>query len=185
MLKRKMLRDIIENKGNYLACAWIIIIGLMIFTALSTLSQTVHLAQSRFYTEQNFADGFAQVAATSPSAVESLKKIEGIKEIQGRIVKDVLLYQPEAKVNIYLRLISFDPGLIAPINSPMLHLGQLPTTDDLNALIDNKFYAAHNLNLNDTLEIIIGGKKRSIAITGVGSSPEFVYALPDASYIYP
>lgn len=185
MLKRKMLRDLIENKGNYLTCAIIIIMGLMVFTALSTLSQTVHSAKNRFYENQIFADGFVQLGGIPPSAVNTLQSIEGIKDIQGRYVKDVLVWKPAIKTNVYLRLISVDPQIVNPINKPMLHQGKPLQDNSMSLWIDNKFFDAHELSLENQLEAIIGGRRQSLTVIGVASSPEFVYALQDASAIYP
>lgn len=185
MLKRKMFRDLIENKGNYLACAIIIIMGLMVFTALSTLSQTVHSAKDRFYENQNFADGFVKLANIPTSSVDALQSIEGIKSIQGRLVKDVLVFRPEIKGNVYLRLISVDSHITNPINYPMLHQGEPLQKNSMNIWVDNKFFDAHRLSLEEQLEVIIDGRRQGLTITGVGSSPEFVYALQDESAIYP
>ena len=56
---------------------------------------------------------------------------------------------------------------------------------EMNIQIDNKFFAANDLNLNDKLEIIAGGRRKELLITGVGTSPEFIYALRTAADIYP
>ena len=66
MLFRKMIRDILENKGAYLACMVIITLGLLIFTAFSTMVETLQTSQESFYESQNFADGFAHVQAILP-----------------------------------------------------------------------------------------------------------------------
>ena len=51
--------------------------------------------------------------------------------------------------------------------------------------IDNKFFEANNLNLNDEIEIIVSGKKRKLTVVGVASSPEFIYSLRTAADLYP
>ena len=63
MLWKKMLRDLNEHKGAYIACMVIIVIGLMVFTAFSMMLENLKLSQQDFYKNQNFADGFASVEA--------------------------------------------------------------------------------------------------------------------------
>jgi putative ABC transport system permease protein len=185
MLLRKMLRDIFENKGAYLACLVIIAMGLMIFTSFASVVQSLNVSQHEFYENQNFADGFVQVAGIPPGAVAKLGDIEGIRDIQGRLVKDVTLWQPESPENIYLRLISVDPGEANPINGVLLSQGRPLQKSAREMWLDNQFFAAHNLSLNDQLEIIAAGRRQRLTVVGTGSSPEFVYALRSMADIYP
>jgi putative ABC transport system permease protein len=185
MLFRKMIRDIKENKGAYLACMVIITMGLLIFTAFSTMVETLQTSQQSFYETQNFADGFAQVQALPRDVIKKLGDIPGIKEIQGRLVKEVMVYAPESQENIYLRLVSVDPGIKNPINEPLLKIGSPLEDNVLSLWIDNKFFEANNHSLNDEIEIIASGRKHKLSIAGVASSPEFVYALRTAADMFP
>lgn len=185
MLWRKMFRDIKENKGAYLACIVIIVMGLLVFTAFSTLTANLQSAQISFYKKQNFADGFAQIEALPRADVEKLMDIQGIKQIQGRIVRDVMVSKPYAEENVYLRLVSVDPQNPNPINGVMLTQGRHLDEKGTNIWIDNKFFEANNLNLNDEIDIIARGKKWELSVAGVGKSPEFVYALRNMAEIYP
>ncbi|MDD2432839.1 MAG: hypothetical protein PHX01_03965, partial [Clostridia bacterium] len=109
MLWRKMIRELKENKGAYLACVVIITIGLMVFTSFSIVVDNLYSAQKNFYLQQNFADGFAEVEAIPLSEVKKLKAIEGIKEIEGRLSKEVRVLTSDSKENVYLRLFFLDP----------------------------------------------------------------------------
>ncbi len=185
MLCRKIFRDFRENKGAYIACLIIIIIGLMVFTSFSLVGDNLRLSQQSFYKNQNFADGFIEVEAMHTSDVEKLKNIEGIDQIQGRLIKDARAVFPNRKENIYLRLVSINPETNNHINGVQLDRGIKLDNDKLNIWIDNKFYEANNLNLNQEIDIIADGKKRSLSISGVGKSPEFTYAMRTSSDIFP
>jgi len=185
MLFRKTIRDIKENKGAYLACMVIITMGLLIFTAFSTMVETLQTSQQSFYEGQNFADGFAQVQAIPRDEIKKLEDISGIKEIQGRLVKEVMVYAPDSQENIYLRLVSVENETQNPINKPLLKTGSPLEDDVLNIWVDNKFFEANNYGLNDEIEIIASGRKRKLSIAGVASSPEFIYALRTAADMFP
>lgn len=185
MLFRKMIRDIKENKGAYLACMVIITMGLLIFTAFSTMVETLQTSQQSFYKGQNFADGFAQVQAIPRDEIKKLEDISGIKELQGRLVKDVMVYAPGSQENIYLRLVSVEKDTQNPINEPLLKIGSPLEDNVLNIWVDNKFFEANDYDLNDEIEIIASGRKRKLSIAGVASSPEFIYALRTVADIFP
>ncbi|MGI6308719.1 MAG: ABC transporter permease [Dethiobacteria bacterium] len=185
MLWKKMLRDLNDQKGAYLACMVIIVLGLMVFTAFSMMLQNLKLSQQVFYQNQNFADGFAQVEGLPFSEVSKLADLEGIAQIEGRFVTDIRVLFPGREENVYLRLIFVDPEAENRINDMLLLQGRTLQQGKMNIQIDNKFFAANDLNLNDKLEIIAGGRRKELLITGVGTSPEFIYALRTAADIYP
>lgn len=188
MLWRKMFRDLMENKGAYFACVVIITIGLMFFTAFSIVVDNLYSAQKNFYQKQNFADGFADIKAMPLSEINKLQAIEGIRDIEGRLSKEVQVLNirtPNNEENIYLRLYSVDPEKAHPINGIHLEHGSALDINSLNIWVDSKFFVANNLELNDTLEIIAQGKKRTLRVVGTGSNPEFIYTLRNASDLFP
>ncbi|MGI6451413.1 MAG: ABC transporter permease [Desulfitobacteriia bacterium] len=197
MLFRKMVRDLKEQKGAYAACVVVIAIGLMVYTALSMVMDNLLLSQQTFYENQNFADGFVEVQAYPSNQVAKLAQIDGIAEIQGRLIKDVRVINPEEKSgnaalpftnvedNIYLRLVSMDTSQTSLINDVLLLEG-IPLADDsLNLWVDNKFFEANSLQLNAELSLIIEGKKETFQVTGMGQSPEFIYAMRTTSELFP
>lgn len=185
MLWKKMFRDLMQNKGTYAACTVIIIMALMLFTSLSLVSDALHSSMDRFYEEQNFADGFIEVRGLPFSAIEVLREIEGIGDIQGRIVKDVRVLTTNKEDNVYLRLVSLDLDQNPLINGAALLRGRPLNNQEANIWVDNMFFAAQGLALNDALEIVAGGTKRSLQVVGVAQSPEFIYALRTTADVFP
>ena len=185
MLWKKLFRDLSENKGAYLACSIIIIIALMVFTLFSMLSDNLAMSKETFYTNQNFADGFVQIQALPFTRIENLKQIEGIADIQGRMVKDVRVLLTDRTENVYLRLVSIEPDRDNTINDVFLTQGIPLDNRGANIWIDNMFFEVNNLELNDILEIVAVGQRRHLQIVGVGKSPEFIYALRTAADIFP
>ncbi|MTI81670.1 MAG: FtsX-like permease family protein [Firmicutes bacterium] len=185
MLWRKMIRDLKENKLAYLACITIVVIGLMVYTSFSMVIDNLNLSQKSFYNNQNFAHGFAEVQAMPRSELEKLESLPGIKQIQGRLVKDVRVLLPNREQNVYLRLVSINPVKHAVINDVQLMRGIPLDEREMNIWIDNKFFETNNLDVNQQINIIAEGKKRSLRIVGMGRSPEFIYAMRTANQLYP
>ncbi|HZK18731.1 MAG TPA: FtsX-like permease family protein, partial [Clostridia bacterium] len=190
MLLRKMFRDLKENKGAYIACIVVIVIGLMTFSSFSMAIRNLKLSQEDFYTEETFADGFANVRSMPTEKIKKLGNIEGIQDIQGRIVHDVRVMggsQGKAREGkeVYLRLISLDLENADIINNMRLLQGVPLGSNKLNIWLDNKFFEANNMSLNDEIKVIIDGKEKTLQLAGVGMSPEFVYALRTESDMFP
>jgi len=185
ILRRKMLRDIGRNKMAYIACAIVVIIGLMTYTAMQMSKDNLFIARENFYSQYHLADGFAKVKSMPYSQVEKLKDIQGIDEIQGRLVEDVRVLGMDEEKNIYLRLISMKQEKPYILNGVQLLKGSLPEENDRAVLLGDKFFTAHELSLGETLTVIIEGKRVKLNIAGTGQSPEFVYAMKDAQNLFP
>lgn len=185
MLFTKMRRDLMDQKGAYAACIIVIMIGLMVYSSMSMVMDNLLLSRDSFYRNQNFADGFAEVKALPYTQVEQLTKIEGISQIQGRLIKDVRVMMPDQEENVFLRLVSMDLSESSLLNDVHLDQGIPLESNSLNIWVDNKFFEANHLSLNQDLAIIAEGRKHSFAITGMGKSPEFIYALRTGTELFP
>ena len=187
MLWKKMLRDIWSNKGSYLACLVLVLIGLVVFTAFSILSDNLDLSQDTFYREQNFAHGFAELESMPRTNLESLSRVDGIDAISGRVVKEVRVHKPDRDESIYLKLVSLDLEEPRRVNDVLLLEGDGLTrrAGELSAWVDNQFFEANSLQLYQGLEVIAGGRLHELRLTGVGMSPEFTYPLRDMKEMYP
>jgi len=185
MLKRKIVRDIRENKMAYIACTVVIVIGLVAYTSMSIAKDNLFMAREEFYEQFHFADIFARVKAMPYSRINELLDIQGIELVHGRLVKDVRVFMPEQDKNIYLRMISLDADTSHSLNQVQLLKGSFPEKDERSILLGDKFFEAHHLTLNDSITVIIEGKKEELKISGTGQSPEYIYALKDAQAIAP
>ncbi|MCY6369435.1 ABC transporter permease [Clostridium ganghwense] len=185
MLFLKMLRDIKENKASYIACIIVVMTGLLVFTCMSMVSNNLNTAKERFYKNANFAHGFISVKNLPYSQVDDLSKINGIKQIEGRVIKDVRVYTEDSNKNIYLRLISIDLSKDFHLNSPILMEGNNLKNNSNNILVDTNFLKANNLKIGDKINLIIEGKKIEFTISGTEMSPDFVYAMKSGQDLFP
>ncbi|RNC28918.1 MAG: hypothetical protein AWM53_01105 [Candidatus Dichloromethanomonas elyunquensis] len=185
MLFRKMRRDLMQQKGAYAACIMVIAIGLMVYSAMSMVMDNLLQSRDAFYENQNFADGFAEIQGMPYNQVFKLRAIDGIKQIQGRFIKDVRVVAPDQNENVYLRLVSIDTSQSPLINDVLLEKGIPLEEGNLNLWVDNKFFDASKLELNQEINIIADGKKKTFHVTGSGKNPEFIYAMRTSSDLFP
>ncbi|MGF7186663.1 putative ABC transport system permease protein [Desulfitispora alkaliphila] len=185
MLWKKLLRDILSNKGSYIACLVLVVIGLMVFTSFSIANKNLHLAKTTLYEEQNFADGFIELGSMPQGNVERLAQLDGIAQVNGRLVKEVRVNDPENDDSVYLLLVSYDLSEAERINGVSLPQGGEIRDGQSNAWLDMAFVDAHELERGDRIEIITNGTAREIIFDGVALSPEFVYLLRSETELYP
>lgn len=185
MLRRKMWRDVLENKAAYIACVVVAAIGLMVFVSVSMVLENLDAAKSNFYRENRFADGFAHVQGIPPAEAERLGRVEGVAQVDGRLIHDVRVLMPGRDENIFLRLVSLDTARENRLNDVTLLDGD-PLNDLSNAvLLAEDFFTANDLAFHDTLTVILNGRMVELRVRGVGQGPDFVYALRTSQDIYP
>ena len=186
MLWKKMLRDMLSNKGSYLACLLLIVLGLFIFMGFSIANDNLNLAMNTLYEEGNFAHGFAEVESMLKRDVANLAEIAGVNQVSGRLSKDVRVYKPHRDESVYLRLLSQNLADPERVNSYMVAEGRDLADGETYALLDSSFVEENELEQGHTLEIIHSGRIEEIIINGTANSPEFAYLLqsPEAQ-VYP
>ncbi|TWH59428.1 putative ABC transport system permease protein [Desulfitobacterium sp. LBE] len=185
VLRKKLFREIQANKGVYLACIVVIIIGLLSYTSMSIVLENLVRSQSKFYEDTHFADGFVKVTAYPESQVKKLAQLEGIAHVEGRIVKDARLFEEQSDSNRSLRLVSMGFETPPELNQVLLFSGRFPVDNSLEILVDPKFFAANKLALGDQLTLILEGKRSTFTVVGTAQSPEFIYAMRSAQDLYP
>lgn len=185
MLLRKMMRDIWSQKGTYIACVTIMVIGLMTFNLFSIGYDNFSYSRDVYYGDMNFADGFAAVKGMPSSEIKKLEALDEIKVIEGRLVKDVRIIQTALEGNAYLRLISFVPEATDALNSFELQSGGIPQNGRNEVILDSKYYDATHRNIGDTISVAAAGRVVDLTVTGSGRSPEYIYALRTDQDLYP
>ncbi len=185
LLWKKMLRDIWLNKGSYLACLVVAMVGLTAFTTLSIVTDNLELAKEALYQEQNFADGFVELVSMPEAEIERLSQTEGIRDLAGRTVNEVRFYAPEVDASVYLKLVSMDMSLSQRLNDVRVLAGEDLAPGVEGIWLDNQFFAAHSLEVGEPVEVIAGGRLHQFNIAGMGMSPEFTYTIRTGRELYP
>lgn len=185
MLFRKMIRDILENKLAYVACAIVITIGLVAYTSMSMAKDNLFIARDEFFRQNRLADGFATIKSMPYAKLSDIRDIQGIDKVQGRLVKDVRVLMPDSEKNVYLRLVSLDLNDKSPLDDISVQKGAMPDGKGEEILLADKFLTANHLKIGDKLTVVIEGKKTELVISGSGQSPEFVYAMKNPQNIAP
>ncbi|MCL2223830.1 MAG: ABC transporter permease [Defluviitaleaceae bacterium] len=183
MLYKKVYRSIWKNKRAYIACMFLIAVGIMMRTAMGVAADGLATAKLNFYEEYRLADVWADVGAISQSDAERLRALTGIADVTARTKMEVRAELDGSDEMITLRLISFDPANELRLNDFQM-TGMKPLHPQEIAL-NYMFMNANGLDTGDSIRLIVHGRTFTFETTGSFLSPEYVYIAPSFTDILP
>ncbi|MDR1532871.1 MAG: FtsX-like permease family protein [Clostridiales bacterium] len=188
-LFKKAVRSIWRSKAAYISCVVLVAVAVYMYAAMGASSAVLEQGAEIYYREQRMADAFAEVVAIPKSASSSLTQIEGVYQVQMRLVRDARVIMPDRGASldyektIWLRLISFDTDEESPLNAPVVDGG--PLSAPLDIWLGQGFKNIHGLENGAAVTVALNGREVAFNIVGGAESPDFVYAVRDTADIYP
>jgi putative ABC transport system permease protein len=93
-LDRKLLRELVQLKGQATAVALIVACGIASFVTTRSTYESLRLTQATYYERYRFAQVFSQLKRAPQSVVTRLQSIPGVAHVQTRVVVNVTLDVP-------------------------------------------------------------------------------------------
>ena len=184
-LDRKLLRDLRLMWSQVLTIALVVASGVGGFITSLSAVDSLALARDRFYASGHFADVFASVKRAPNSLAASLLATPGVADVQTTLEQVVRIELPGVADPVLGQLIGVDPRLPARMNRVTLRNGRGLEQDAeglrlseqaIPALVSAAFADARGLRPGARLSALINGKRRTLQITGIALSPEFIFA---------
>lgn len=185
MLFRKMLRDIRSSIVTYLLCILVMMLGLWGYSVLALCFDNLSLAKELFFRQSDFCDGFVDTVFTDLTAVNRLKALDGIAGAEARLVRDIQIagiQGADVESGSELHLVSWEEG---QMNRPVLSRGMMPKPGKAELIVGESMAKARGLAPGDVVEVIAGGKRVSMKISGIGITPENIYMVRDLNEMFP
>lgn len=182
MLMKKMIRDMKAAFAAYFLCILVLMLGLCGYSVLKLCYDNLALSRDLFFRQSDFCDGFVDTRDTEISAARRLSGIEGIRAAEGRLVQDIQMADSSVKGEAQLHVVSWEPG---QMNRPVLSRGSMPGEGKPELVIGEGMAKARNLRPGDQIEVVVGGRRVPMKITGVGMTPENIYMVRDISEMFP
>lgn len=177
-LDRKMLRDLWGMRGQVLAIAFVIVSGVAMYISMTGVTDTLEHTQSAYYSEYNFADGFASVRRAPERLRERLGQVPGINEVQTRVTANVNLEVPGFGEPVSGTLVSVPEGRQPRLNQLFVREGRPARPGREGEVLLNEVFAeAHGLRPGDELTAILNGRRRTLTVVGIALSPEFLMQI--------
>ncbi|MEZ6060221.1 MAG: ABC transporter permease [Planctomycetaceae bacterium] len=173
-INRKLIRNLLEMKGQAFAIALVIASGVaMSVMSLSTL-RTLDGTRAAYYERYRFADVFAGFKR-GPETLESrVQQIPGVARVEARIVQNVNLIVPGLREPAVGKLISIPDYGQPELNQLHLRRGRFPQPGRLEVLVGESFANEHGFHPGDSVEAILNGRLRALKMVGVVMSPEYI-----------
>jgi len=177
VLNRMLIREIFKSKSQFLAAAAVVFAGITLFSATYMSYRNLKNSLDDYYKQYNFLDYYALAQNISDGAVKSVLNLKGVKTAIGRVCKDVTADMGENK-RVTLRVISLPDNKRPEINNVFITSGEYLNSKQQNScLINKKFADYYKLSKGERIKVVVNQKSYDFKISGIASSPEFIYAL--------
>ena len=161
-----------------LAIALVQVGGVATFVMSLSTYDSLLLTRDRYYREQRFAEVFASLKRAPDSLIGRIRDIPGVDQVQTRVVAAARLEVSGFTDPVTGTLVSVPDTHPPRLNRLYLRQGRTPEAGrDDEVLIDESFAGAHGLRPGDRLAATINGRRKTLTISGIALSPEYIYAI--------
>lgn len=184
-LDKKLVRDIRRLWAQTLAIALVLAAGVMVMVMMSGAERSLTETRDTYYERTRFPDVWSGAARAPKSLVPEIAALEGVAQVEARITQFAILDIADMDSPAMGQLISIPPSGSPEMSRLIVRSGRLPEPGhDCEVVISEAFALAHGFRAGDTFGVTLNGQKRTVAITGVVLSPEFIYTIGPGS-IFP
>lgn len=176
VLRRKLLREFGQLRGQVLAIGAVMVAGVATLVMAQSNHHALSQTRAAYYAEYRFAEVFAGLKRAPLALAGAVRAIPGVAEAEPRVVGfanlEIAGYDEAVSGQIVSLPGPADPGL----NRVFLREGRLPEADD-EVVLGEAFAQAHGLRPGDSLAAVLNGRRQPLRVSGVGLSPEFIYQI--------
>lgn len=164
----KLLRDIKQSIGQFLAFVLVIVVGAFFYAGLVTLSDNLSDYTKVYFKEHNLSDLNVYYDQISKQDVAKLSEIQGINKIEERYTSDATQVFEDLKAAIKIHSIPANNG----INTPTIIEGRIPSKQD-EVLLDSHYAKEHQYQVGDQIQISVNDNNVMFTISGLGENVEY------------
>ncbi len=172
----RLLRMVKHSKGQFISVTVIVAVALCIYIMFNMTTINIRNAVEHYYGDTNIADLQVELLRIPQTALDDLKSIQGIKEVQGRVSKDVPLEVADKDEKVIIRVISVPWGG-GEINKLYSSNNSIPELGNDNVILLEQFANARKIKVEDIITPYINGRKHNLKVSGIASSSEFIYLM--------
>ena len=173
-----MLRDIKENKMQFIAIFLMSFITLLAFAGIGSEVQGLQDNLNDYYNETNMADAYALGVNFNESVVKDFENMDSTTGIESQfVVKSIADLKDEPTVTLHF-LEKNNISKYYPVKG-----GNINFSDEDGIWLDARFAEVKNLTIGDNISLSFNGITINKTIRGLGYSPDYVYEEPENGLI--
>lgn len=183
-LDRKLIRDLWRMKGQAIAIAIVIALGVLMLVMMDGLVNSLEETKRAYYERYRLAEIFAPVKRAPNHLLADIARIPGVASVEGRVTGMALINMPNITVPLSAQAVSL-PNYAAPrLNDIYLSSGRrIDPKHENEILLLEGFAKVHGLKPGDELSATMNGARRTFKIVGLAQSPEFIYSAPPGEFM--
>lgn len=193
MLKRKLWRDLLVNKTQFISIFLMAFLGMWIFVGFNSESTGGGRTIKEYYEETAMADYWLLGTSFSTDEEKTVEDLPGIADAERRLLVtgetdlagegNAALSDEEADADKYAMQIMFVET--QEISKMVLQSGESYKEGKDGIWLEELFAKAHDLKPGDTMNLKFGGMELEGKIRGLIRHPEYVYYLSEEETIMP
>ena len=170
MLAKKMIRDILKHKTQFLSIFLMAFLGVFVFAGLGSEVTSFEANTNDFYEDTNLADGWIYSPYLNDLFLKQVDILGPTTQMERQlVVKSVADFENNPEVTLHF----VENNTISKF---YLVEGEPLDIKDANGVwLDKNFADAKGLKVGDTIGFECEGYKIEKVIRGLGYSPEYVY----------
>ena len=181
-INKLLIRDLNEYRTNFVAIAVVIFIGITLFSACVMAYRNLTIFRDDFYDNYQFLDAYVEGINISNEDIEAVLEIEGVAEIERRLVLDGLIVLPDNNHHATATVIAHEQE--PNINQLRFNQGRYLEENE-QAILSKSFAEYNDFIVGNNLTLRIDGQERELEIFGIVESPEFIFMTRSRNNIMP
>lgn len=164
----KLLRDIKQSLGQFIAFVLVIAVGSFFYTGLVTLSDNLSGYTRVYFEEHNLSDLNVYYSQISREDIAGLSKMDGIDKIEARYTFDATQSFNNDKALLKINSLPAQNE----INTPTVIEGSIPSQAG-EILLDSHYAQEHHIHVADQISLSREGQSLKFTISGLGENVEY------------
>ena len=179
MLKKKMFRDIKNNKSQFITIFLMIFMGVMVYAGIGSYMDGMKNTAEIFYTENNLQDLTAISKNITDDDLKGIKNIEHVKAVERKLTLSSTVDSNEDRT-LQLNFIESNE-----ISKFYVKDGVEFDKDKKGIWIDEYYANNNNLKVGDKIKVKFEDEVLEEEIVALINIPDHVYDIKDESALFP
>lgn len=181
MLRRKLFRDLWQNRTQFLSIFLMAFLGLFIFAGIDAESNGILISTAEYYEQTHLADNWVVGAGFSTEEQKVIEKLEQVESVDRRAV-----IPAKAKVGNGDEL-DMELNFMETISSsfPLQIEGEEFQADSEGIWFEELFAKEWDLKVGDYITLEYEGREFTEQIKGIIIHPEYVFYMLDSDSMMP
>lgn len=174
MLRKKMAREILKNKGQFLSIMILAFLAVSLFASMKASNISAYNKLNDLYEKTNAADGWIFGEKFEEKDVENIKKIKNVKDARRRIhVSANAKENDQAQLEVYMQEDNV-------VSKPYVVKGKEFDAEKTDLIwLSESFANSWDIKLGDNFTFMLAGASFTKKVAGFVISPEYQYLKAD------